>query len=292
MIARLLATLPFRRSGRVAMTLFAAAPLVTLVACAESRDRIPPGVPDPDKFLFQRGTAELEDRKWLLAREDFRQIVDNYPQSPYRADAKLGLGDSYLGEGTNEAQVLAISEFREFLTFFPTHPRADYAQFRLAMAHYYQMRGPERDQTQTKEALKEFDTFFERYPNSGLKDEVRVKWREVKDRLSQADYRVGLFYYRAKWYPGAIDRFKITLKNDPQYTNRDAVYFYLAEALVKSHRKAEALPYYELIVKEFEVSDYLPEARKRIAELKGDNSPTPSQGAADADVLAALDSFE
>ena len=38
-----------------------------------------------------------------------------------------------------------LCEFREFLSFFPTHPRADYAQFRLAMAHYQQMRAPQRE---------------------------------------------------------------------------------------------------------------------------------------------------
>src|SRR5688572_7296843 len=96
-------------------------------ACASGPNRPPSGSPEPDKFLFERGTESLNDRKWLRAREYFRQLVDTYPQSPYRADAKLGIGDSYLGESTTEAKILAINEFREFLTFFPTHPRADYA---------------------------------------------------------------------------------------------------------------------------------------------------------------------
>ena len=39
--------------------------------------------------------------------------------------------------------------------------------------------------------------------------------------------------YEAK-YPGAIDRFKSVLKEDPEFTNRDSVYFYLADALVKT----------------------------------------------------------
>ena len=34
------------------------------------------------------------------------------------------------------------------------------------MTHFKQMRAPDRDQTPTKEALAEFDVFFERYPNS------------------------------------------------------------------------------------------------------------------------------
>lgn len=237
--------------------------------CGADRNRVPPGTTDPDKLLFERGTAALNDKKWLTAREYFRQIVDGYPQSPYRADAKLGLADTYLGERTAQSYVLAINEYREFLTFYPTHPRADYAQFKLAMSHYYQMARPERDQTETKEALKEFEVFFERFPNSPLAEEARQRQREARDRLSESEFRVGLFYYRARWYPGALDRFREVLKADPGFTRRDAVYYYLGETLVKVQRPAEALPYYERLIEEFEQSEYLEEARKRVAELKG-----------------------
>lgn len=248
--------------------------LVLAAACASGPNRPPAGSPEPDKFLFERGNESLKDHKWLRAREYFRQLVDTYPQSPYRADAKLGIGDSYLGEGTTEAKILAINEFREFLTFFPTHGKADYAQYRLAMGHFQQMLSPQRDQTETKEAIKEFEIFVERYPNSALMSEVRTKLREAKDRLGSSDYEVGLFYYRNRWYPGAIDRFKTLLGRDPEFSNRDAVYFYLAESLVKINQGAEALPYFERLVKEFEKSEYLEDARRRIAELKAGHAKT------------------
>jgi outer membrane protein assembly factor BamD len=247
-------------------------------ACGGKKNAIPPGTTQPDKFLYDRGTAALSDKKWFNAREYLRQVVDNYPQSQYRPDAKLGLGDSYLGEGTTESYVLAINEYREFLTYYPTNPRADYAQYKLAFAHYKQMLAPERDQTETREAVKEFEAFVERYPNSSLMPEAKARLREAKDRLDDSEYRVGFFYFRVRWYPGAIDRFKLLLKNDPDYTRRDAVYFYLAESLLKTEKKPEALPYYERLVQEFETSEYLEEAKRRIAELKtqsgtGDDEP-------------------
>ena len=58
------------------------------------------------------------------------------------------------------------------------------------------------------------------------------------------------------------------LKQDPEFTGRDAVYFHLAESYVKIRREAEALPYYERLVEEFEQSEYLADSKKRIAELK------------------------
>jgi outer membrane protein assembly factor BamD len=248
-----------------------AAPLALLVlasACAGSSTRVPTGTPEPDKFLQERGSAALNERKWFTAREYFRQLVDAYPQSPFRADAKLGIGDTYIGEGTAEGYVLAQNEFREFLAFYPTHRRAGYAQYKLGMTHFYQMRAPLRDQTETREAIKELLVFLERYPDDELTTEVRAKLREARDRLSESEYRVGLHYFRTKWYPGAVERFRGVLKNDPEFTGRDAVYFYLAESYMRGGRPPEALPLFEQLVKEFEKSEYLVDAQKRIDEIK------------------------
>ena len=246
-----------------------------VIGCGSSgRGLVPAGTTEPDKFLFDKGTDSLNRKKWLTAREYFKQLNETYTASPLRPDAKLGIGDTYLGEGTAEALVLAINEFKEFLTFYPTNPRADYAQYKLGLAHYRQMRGPERDQTETRDAVKEFDTFVQRYPGSKLLPDVQAKLREAKDRIDESDYLVGFFYWRQKWYPGAIDRFKAVLKQDPAFTNRDAVYFHLADSLIKMRKEAEALPYLEKLVEEFEQSKYLSQSQKRIAELKASMAQT------------------
>ncbi len=242
--------------------------LIVAACGTTSKGLVPTGTTEPDKFLFDKGTDALNRKKWLTAREYFKQLNESYTGSPLRPDAKLGIGDTYLGEGTAESLVLAINEFKEYLTFYPTNPRADYAQYKLALAHFRQMRGPQRDQTETREAVKEFEAFVERYPNSRLMPEVKTKLREAKDRLDESDYLVGFFYWRQKWYPGAVDRFKAVLKQDPAFTNRDAVYYHLADSLIKLKKEAEALPYLEKLVQEFEQSEYLPETQKRIAELK------------------------
>jgi outer membrane protein assembly factor BamD len=243
--------------------------------CAtRTRGLIPPGTAEPDKFLFEKGTAALNAKKWLTAREFFKQLNETYTQSQYRPDAKLGIGDTYLGEGTAEALVLAINEFREFLSFYPTNRRADYAQFKLGIAHFRQMRKPQRDQTETREAVKELQTFVDRYPSSSLMAEGKAKLREARDRVDEADYLVGYFYYRQRWYVGAVSRFKAVLKEDPDYSGRDAVFFYLGESLVKTDKKTEALPYYEMLLSQFEKSEYLLEAQKRVSELKAQSLKT------------------
>lgn len=264
-----------RTARRRSWRLLAAAPLaamlaLTVVACGGGMRRPPAGTPDPDKFLFEQGTENLDKRRWLVAREFFRELIDTYPQSRYRADAKLGIGDTYLGEGSAESYVLALNEFREFLAYYPTHERVDYAQYKLGMTHFYQMQSADRDQTETREAIRELTLFVERNPQSALLEEGKARLREARDRLSRYEYNVGYHYYRSKWYPGAVDRFRVLLERDPEFTNRDAVYFYLGECFMRVGRPAEALPYYDRLVKEFEQSEHLLEAQKRIDEIKAE----------------------
>lgn len=244
--------------------------LVAAAACASTGTRIPEGTLEPDTFLYERGKEALASKRWLTAREFFRTLLDSYPQSTHRANAKIGLGDSFLGEKTSEAYVLAINEYREFLAYYPQNEFAHVAQFQLAMAYFNQMRGPERDQTDTRSAIQEFTVYLQRYPDKPLAADARLRLREARDRLSMSEFRVGYFYYRTqKWYPGAVDRFMAILRDDPEFTNRDEVYFYLAQCLLKVERPAEALPYLDRLVKEFEVSEHLEESKKLIEEIRG-----------------------
>ena len=249
--------------------------LVMLSACTSSVKKPPVGTLEPDKFLWERGADELNKKHWLTSREYFRQLMDSYPQSQYRADAKLGLADTYLGEGSAESKVLAINEYREFLSFYPTHKRAYYAQFKLGMCHFYQMHSADRDQSETIEAIAELTTFVERYSRAEqnpLLDEGRARLREAHDRLSDYDYKVGYFYLKTqKFPPAAIERFKDILKTDPEYSRRDAVYYYLAEAYVRMQRPKEALPLLDRLIDEFESSEYLEQAKKLSDTLKADS---------------------
>ncbi len=251
----------------------AGAALITIVALSggcgskNKNTAVTAGV-DADKYLFDQGQAALKKKSWMKGREYFRTIVDNYPQSRYRPEAKLGLGDTYLGENSIESLILGANEYREFLTFFPTHEKAYYAQYQLARTHYEQMLAPQRDQTETIAAVLEFEAFLERYPDSPLVAEGRKALQECRDRLSEADYQVGYFYYRARWYPGALSRFRAVLKENPTYTNRDALYYYLADTYVMMGAAPEALPLLERLTKEFEKSDYLLRGQRLMARVK------------------------
>lgn len=253
-------SLPFALCSLLFLTVMA-------VGCS-SNPPVTAGPGEADQILLDRGSAALKERSWTRARTYFSELLESYPQSALRADAKLGVGDTYLGENNTASYVYAQNEYREFLAFYPTNPKADYAQMQLGMVHFNQMLNPQRDQTETKEAIKEFQTFVDRYPNSPLLPQVKQRLREAKDRLSDADMIVANFYLSIRVYSGAEPRYRHVLESDPEYTRKDSLYFHLAETLEKTNKKPEALPYYERLLNEFEKSEFLEEARRRVDRLK------------------------
>ena len=253
-----------------------------LAACGGTQEARAPSVGelDADRYLFERGKSALDRHRWLEAREYFKKLIDTYPSSDFRQDARLGIGDAYLGEKRADTDVLASAEFKEFLRYYPLSDKADYAQYRLAVCESRQSLKPERDQTGTRDALKEIDTFIERYPTSQYMKEVLTLQRQMKDKVAESEFLIGRHYYRTRWYPGAVSRLLDLVKQDPQYLGRDAVYFYLAESYLKLDQRAEALPYYERIIAEFAVSSYIKDAKRRVGEIAQANAESSARGGA------------
>jgi tetratricopeptide (TPR) repeat protein len=63
------------------------------------------------------------------------------------------------------------------------------------------------------------------------------------------------------------------LKSDPEYPKRDALYYHLGDSLVKMGRRAEAVPYFDRLLKEFEQSEYLAKAQLAMKEPVEEPAP-------------------
>ncbi len=256
-------------TGRVrilAGTLFLAA-----LACGggkEANDSRFAGRP-ADSLLLGRGMEELENHDWLDARGYFQQLLDSYPRSQLAGDARLGVADSYFHQKGSGNLILAIAEYRDFLTFFPNHPRADYAQYQVALGYYNQMHSSDRDQTPTYNAVAEFEKLIELYRNSLYAEEGRKFLQECRDQLADAEFNVGRFYFKTRKHcRAAVARLKGVLENYPTYSHLDRVYFYLGQAHVLCGMPTEAMPYYQQLLDNYPESEHREEAAQQLSKLQ------------------------
>ena len=84
------------------------------------------------------------------------------------------------------------------------------------------------DQSLTKEAIAEFETFAERWPRSTRMPEVIKYLDEMHRKLMKKDYEIAYGYYYIEEYHAAYESFKNFLNLYPDAPSReDAMYYML-----------------------------------------------------------------
>ena len=225
-----------------------------------------------DQVIWEAGQKAFEKKQWENARQHFRRIIDGFPNSEYGPPARLALADSHFKEGGVANYVLAAGAYREFLTFFPSHPRSDYAQFQVGESFFKHRNGPDRDQSATISAMEEFQKVIDFYPSSPHVEQARARVAECRHNLARAEFLAGYFYQRTREaHRAAITRYEGILRDYPEYRRLDEVLYRLAEALAKTGRTGEALPHLDRLIREYPSSEYAEGARKLMAELQ--NAP-------------------
>lgn len=229
--------------------LVAIALAVGLAGCASSEADLAVLASNSDQVIWEAGQKAKEKKQWENARQHFRRIIDAFPQSQYAPEARISLGDAYFNEGGDANYILAVSAYRDFVTLYPSHPKADYAQFQTAESYFKRRHGPDRDQTPTLEALNEYDRLLESYPRSALVDSAKERIRDCRQSLARAEFLAGYFYQRTrKACRAAVGRYEGILSEFPDYDELDEVLFRLGECLVNMARYAEALPHLQRLL--------------------------------------------
>jgi outer membrane protein assembly factor BamD len=223
-----------------------------------------------DRELYELGMKAIENGNYYKGRSILEEIVNRGNQDhELAALVQLAIADSYYGKRGLLNLADAMSRYSTFLTFYPMHEKADYAQYRLALCHLHQVYAPDRDQRETYTALAEFQKVLTLYPDSPYVDLAGEKINDCYELLANHDYRVGMFYHRRKAYLGAVDRFMGILDQFPRYSRKDRVYYYLSDSLIRTHRVEEADVYIRKLAETYPDSDFVKKAdglRERIEE--------------------------
>jgi outer membrane protein assembly factor BamD len=251
-----------------------AASLAAAVGCGGKTEPIIAAGAQGDERLLALGQEALDNEKWTEARGYLQQLLDSYPRSQLAGDARLGIADSYFHESGSGNLVLAIAEYRDFLTFFPNHPRADYAQFQIASGHYRQVQSPDRDQEPTLLAAEEFEKLIELYRNSRYAVEGRALLEECYNLLAEAEFGIGTFYLNTRKHCRAsIPRFLAVIDKYPSYAKMDEVHFRLGTAYQLCRQPNEALMHLRRVIDDYPDSVFREEAQSLLATLPTEPSP-------------------
>ena len=160
---------------------------------------------------YQRGVEEKKSSSFIEATRYFEWVRNNFPYSQYAALSELALADMAFDRDDFTS---AATAYQEFVKSHPSHPRADYASFRVGLSYYTDKPSDwflfppayERDQGPVKQSLDSLQRFTLSYPKSEFAPKARELIADCRERLAQHEQFVADFYWKRESWKGAAGR--------------------------------------------------------------------------------------
>ena len=212
--------------------------------------------------LFEEGTRNFNDKKYVRAIDSFTKIKTDHPFSPLVTQAELKVADAhYLNEQFPEA----INLFKEFQELHPTSEHLPFVTLRLGQAHFDQFTAVDREQKNTELAKGYFEAVITKYPKSPQAAIAKTKLAQAVEYLAEHEFSAAEFYFKQQKFAAARDRFEeIVRKYRDTPTAVKSLYF-LGESYRQEKNGPRATLAYEALIQRYPQSKYAADARTQLA---------------------------
>jgi outer membrane protein assembly factor BamD len=192
----------------------ALASAVLIAGCASSGDATSALNTDTPEKMYADADALMSKGKYESAAAKFEDLDRSHPYSPEARRSIVLAAYAYYKAGKVPE---AIASAERYTVMHPGTKDAPLAHHIIASAYFDEMKGPNRDQQNTRKALEQFRILKTRYPDSKYADDADNKIRICEDTLAASEMEVGRYYLKQKNYVASINRFK-TVVSDYQTT--------------------------------------------------------------------------
>ncbi len=217
---------------------------------------------------FDRAMKLLSQRQLRQATSVLTRIrFDPATRDEIEPLTRLAIADAAFYQGTSIGWIDSRTKYIDFVTLHANHPLAPYAQLQVGQCSLKQINGPAKDQSVTRQAIRDFEQVGVRWPDSIYVAAARGLLRQARSRLAESEYLVGRFYLKKKAYVAAIERFRIVVDRFPDYTELEKVLFYLGQAHLRSGNELEGRVFMDRLINDFPRSDYVGQARKALGSI-------------------------
>lgn len=226
----------------------------------------------PDKVLFDKAVRDIEKGRYEVARITLNTLINTYDTSEFLAKAKLAVADSWFREGGAHGLAQAEAEYKDFILFYPTMEEAAEAQNKICGIHVKQMEKIDRDTSQALRAEQECRTLLTQFPNSKFAPDAEQKLRDIQEVIAGSEFKVGSFYHRKGSHPAAANRLSGLVGQYPLYSDADEALWMQGDSYSRmgNRFKPQAIASYQKIVRDYPLSDYAGDAKKKLQELEGE----------------------
>ena len=165
--------------------------------CGSSKSDI--STDDPQK-AFDLAKRKFDKKDYVDAIEDFSFLKIRFPGTEVSDKVQYYLALSYFSQ---KEYLLAAYEFDNFLKNFPLSALYPEGKYMLANTYYELSPKYSLDQEFTKEALNEFLSYIELFPEDKNVSSAEIKIKELKNKLAYKNFWTAELYMKTDNYKAA-----------------------------------------------------------------------------------------
>ncbi len=181
----------------------------------------------PAGQLYNEGLALMNAGDMRTAIAKFEEVDRLHPYSEYSRRSMVMVAYANYQRGNYPG---AINAARRFVTLYPGHADAPYAQYLIGQSYFRQMPDVTRDQEVTEKARAAFDELVRKWPDSQYAEDARRKIAVTEDQLAGKEMEVGRYYLARNDNLAAINRFRTVVEDYQTTRHVEEALFRLTES--------------------------------------------------------------
>lgn len=166
-----------------------------------------------DQQIFQRGEQNLKKGHYEQAVKDLEALDTLYPFGQYSQQGQLDIVNAYYKSDDNDSALAAADRY---IRLYPRADNVDFAYYMKGIINagskdnwftkWMHATPAKLDVSSQQDALDNFSTLTDRYPNSQFAPEAHRRMVELRNLIAQHEIEIAQYYMRHKTYVAAANR--------------------------------------------------------------------------------------
>ncbi len=179
------------------------------------------------ELKLTRAKEYFDKEQYLKSSQLYEELIPVVKGTPkaetvyyYYTWSEYNLGDYLLGQ----------YHFKNFTHQFPASEHAEECYFMNAYCYFLTSANYKLDQTSTKNAIKEYQSFLDAYPESKRIDTCNLLIDKLRNKLERKEYEIVKNYYKLSDWKAAIVSTKGFIKDYPSSLYTEEIYYLLIDS--------------------------------------------------------------
>lgn len=179
------------------------------------------------ELKLEKANEYYEKKNYVRASQLYEELIPIVKGTPRAEEVyyKYTWSEYKMGDW-----MLSQYHFKNYARQFPDGKHVEECYYMNAFCYFLNSPNFKLDQTYTKNAIKEFQSFIDLYPQSSKIDTCNILMDELHGKLERKDYEIVKQYYKVEDWKAAIVSIKNYLKEYPSSQYNEELYYVLVDS--------------------------------------------------------------